>query len=235
MKRIAIMQPYSFPYVGYYQLMSAVDQFVFLDDVNYINKGWINRNQIVNGGRPQLFTLPLKDASQNKKINEIELTRDGKVEAKFMRTIESAYSRSVNFKAGMQLLNSVFESDKNNLSHFILSSFESFFHWLKIDIQLYKSSEVDPNPSFHAEDRILHLCKELGATHYLNPPGGKTLYNPASFAAKGVSLEFIAPVISQYPQKSPTFLPGMSMIDIMMNTSPEWINETIRNNKIDIA
>ena len=70
---VAIMQPYLFPYIGYWQLIHAVDTFVIFDDVNYIKKGYINRNNILVNGQKQTFTLELMSASQNKLINDIDI------------------------------------------------------------------------------------------------------------------------------------------------------------------
>src|SRR4051812_4492478 len=101
------MQPYLLPYIGYFQLIAAVDRFLFLDDVNYINRGWINRNRILLGGKDHLFTLNLKEVSQNKKINEIEIAKDERWTAKFLRTVESAYRKAPHYSAVMPILQEI--------------------------------------------------------------------------------------------------------------------------------
>ncbi|MDR6194877.1 WbqC family protein [Siphonobacter sp. SORGH_AS_0500] len=96
---LAIMQPYLFPYIGYFQLLNAVDKFVIYDDVAFINRGWINRNSILNNGKAQLFTVPLKEASQNKLIHEISIDTDQKWRDKLLKTIQQNYKKAPHFAA----------------------------------------------------------------------------------------------------------------------------------------
>src|SRR5688500_18274261 len=112
--RVAVMQPYLFPYIGYIQLMSAVDHLVFLDDVAYINKGWINRNRSLQNGKDHLFTVPLLGASQNRLINSIEIADDGKWRTKFLRTIQMAYSKAPFYAETQPLIEGIIENKEQS-------------------------------------------------------------------------------------------------------------------------
>src|ERR1051325_10810193 len=116
--RIAIMQPYLFPYIGYFQLINAADKFVILDDVNYINCGWINRNRILINGIDKLFTLPLKDASQNKSINAIEILADNPLKDKLLKTLELSYKKAPYFQVVFPLIQKIILNEERNLSAF---------------------------------------------------------------------------------------------------------------------
>ena len=128
---LAIMQPYIFPYIGYYQLAGAVDKFVFLDDVNYINKGWINRNNILINGQANLFTIPLKDASQNKLINEVEVS-EGKWSEKLLRTIEMAYKKAPCFSDAFPVINEVLSSEERLIGNLAKKSVQSVSDYLQL-------------------------------------------------------------------------------------------------------
>ena len=117
--KIAVMQPYIFPYIGYFQLINAVDKFVIFDDVNFINKGWINRNNILLNNLPYLFTLPLKKSSQNKLINEIEIANDKIWNQKFLKTLQAAYSKAPNFSEVYNLVDRIVNSGLDKLSDFL--------------------------------------------------------------------------------------------------------------------
>ncbi len=120
--RIGIMQPYIFPYIGYYQLIGAVDKFVFFDDVNFINKGWINRNNILVNNKAYLFTIPLKDSSQNRKIRDISVADDGSWKNKILKTLEQSYRKAPYFDQTLALINDVFDSGFTHIHQFAKGS-----------------------------------------------------------------------------------------------------------------
>src|SRR5580704_14714507 len=151
--RIAVMQPYLFPYIGYFQLLQAADKFVLLDDVNYINKGWINRNRILVNHEAYLFTVPLTGASQNKLIYEIEVEKDEKWRTRFLRTIEMSYSRAPYFKDVNNLINDIIYNRDANLSRFVGASLNNLAQYLGIVTQIVPSSRIFDNQQLKGEDR----------------------------------------------------------------------------------
>ena len=136
------MQPYLFPYIGYFQLINIVDKFVLFDDVNYIKKGWINRNNLMVNGKKMLFTISLVHASQNKLINEIEIA--DKFE-KFLKTIQINYSKAKYYKPTNELINKIISYKQNNLADFIKNSLEELTAYIGIESEILVSSELNKN------------------------------------------------------------------------------------------
>lgn len=221
--KIGVMQPYFFPYIGYWQLMNAVDKYVIFDDVNYINKGWINRNRILINGQPNFFNLPLVGASQNKLINEIEVNKQEKSYLKNLRTVEMAYKKAPYFQEVFSLFEKVIQSDEINLAKYLKNSIEIVSRYLSINTELLLSSEIEKNCSLKGQEKILEICKNLGGTEYYNAIGGVELYSQDLFRSNGINLSFVKTNNIEYKQYENEFCPGLSILDVMMFNSPEEI------------
>lgn len=231
---LAIMQPYVLPYIGYIQLMHTVDTFVFYDDVAFINRGWVNRNRLLVNGKEYLFTIPLKDASQNKAIRDIELANDPKWRGKLLRTIEQSYrkapqfttvmpmaERMINFQAATR--SDVSRSDVS-VADYIFHSFTELTAYLGITTRLVASSAGYQNSHLKAQERIVDICRQEGASRYINPIGGIELYNQSAFDPIGCELQFIRPRRVTYPQTGGgEFIPWLSILDLLMNLSVDQI------------
>lgn len=218
--RLAVMQPYLFPYLGYFQLMAAVDRFVVLDDVNYINRGWINRNRILLNGKPHTFTIPLDGASQNRLIRDIEISGEYDSWAiRFRKTLQHGYSGAANFAKAMVAIESILAFPGRNLSAYLTNSLRLICDYMGIRTEIIQTSSIYAKKGLAGADRIMDICKKNGADTYVNPQGGRELYAEAAFASRGVKLEFLEPELAEYPQKTKKFIPGLSVIDYMMNTS----------------
>lgn len=214
--KISIMQPYLFPYIGYFQLMNATDIFVIYDDVNYINKGWINRNQILINGKATKFTIPLKGASQNKKIDEISLSDDKKWKIKFLKTVEQSYKKAPEFDDTYGLIKSIIEYEENNLSAFIENSLRQLRDYMSIKTSLVPTSSIYQNSELSGQDRILDICKKEGADVYINAINGKSLYSQSKFDSFNINLNFISSKNIKYSQYSEDFVSNLSIIDVLM-------------------
>ena len=217
------MQPYIFPYIGYFQLINAVDKFVIYDDVNFINRGWINRNRILVNGKDSLFTIPLKDASQNKLINEIDVNWDAAWKNKFLKTIEQSYKKAPFYKEGLEIIEKTLNVEDLNTSTVIFNNLKVICEYLDITTELIPSSAIYQNTDLKAQERILDICLQEKANHYINPIGGLELYDKSYFESKSLKLNFIKakPVI--YKQFKNDFVPWLSMIDVLMFNSKETI------------
>lgn len=222
--KLSIMQPYIFPYIGYYQLCFAADKFVFLDDVNFINKGWINRNNIQQKGNKVLFTVPLKKASQNSLINEIFVSDEHKWKQKLFVSFEHAYKKAPFYEERIALIKSVFDFDTITIEELAKRSITYVLNEIGIKTQIIESSSIYNNKDLDGPDRIINICEKEKATQYINPIGGTELYNKEDFEAKGIDLKFIKTLDIQYNQGVKEFIPYLSMIDVLMYNS----NETIR-------
>lgn len=215
--KLAIMQPYLFPYLGYFQLMHAVDAFVVYDDVNFIKGGWINRNYVFCNGNRQLITLPLLAASPNKLINQIEISSQHKI----LQSIQQNYRKAPHFESIYPLLESILRYESHNLADFLDFQLRSICAQLDLRPKWHTSSALGKNCELRGQDKVLAICEELGATEYINLPGGKVLYGPQAFASHGLKLSFIEPRAVSYQQFGNGFLPNLSIIDVMMFNDKE--------------
>ena len=193
------------PYIGYWQLIKAVDTYVVFDDVNYINKGWINRNRLLINGQDHLFTISLRNASQNRLINEIDIADDF---SKLKKQIEFAYKKAPFFQSLVQLMGPIFDYPEKNLAEFLFNSIKIVCNYLDIKTNLVKSSNVEKNDSLHAESK-----------KYLNAIGGQSLYHRDVFQSNGVELNFLKSNLIPYKQFENDFIAGLSIIDVMMFNS----------------
>lgn len=214
--KTVIMQPYLLPYLGYWQMITSADTFVLLDDVNFINRGWINRNNILLNGSAHLFTLPLINASQNKLINEIDITTDKKVKEKILKTFETAYKKAPYFNDVFPLLTDIFLYDNHNLKYFLLHHFDVIFRYLNINVPMICSSDIQKDNTLKAQDRIIDICHRLNTTHYINAIGGQELYDKKDFEREGILLSFIKMNNLSYKQFKNVFVPNLSIVDILM-------------------
>jgi hypothetical protein len=213
--KIAIMQPYMFPYIGYYQLINCIDKFIILDDVNFIMRGWINRNRILVNGEGYLFTAPLKNASQNKKIAECELV-EGQWRGKLLKTIEFSYKKAPNFNQVYDLIKDSIFYPNTNLSDWLTYQIKSVCDFLKIRTQISNSNEVYQNTYLQGQERLIDICKAEKADHYINPIGGMGLYDKDSFRNSMIVLNFLRTKTITYKQFKGDFIPYLSILDVMM-------------------
>ncbi|MFN7221849.1 MAG: WbqC family protein [Burkholderiales bacterium] len=227
--RVAIMQPYFCPYLGYFQLMHSADRFVLLDDVNFIVRGWINRNQILLEGRPHLFSLPVANASQNTRICDLQLSESIDWRSRLLKTVKQAYSRAPQFGAAAHFIESVIKFNDTRLVAYVANSVQLASTRLELRCEILRSSELALKPSLAGQHRIAALCKHLGATEYINPIGGRNLYDAKLFANAGIKLSFLEASITPYQQFGKTFVPGLSILDAMAFNTPEIIKARLLN------
>lgn len=211
------MQPYFFPYIGYYQLVAAVDEFVSLDDVNFIKKGYIHRNSVLVDGKAQRFTLPVVDVSQNRAIGAHDYVGDWQP---FMDLLARAYRYAPHFESVNALVHACLRDGGANVARTNELSIARTMDYLGIRAALSRASVLDPEHVHRGQDRILDLCGRCDAEIYVNAPGGKTLYNSEDFRARGVVLQFMEPTLLAYPQLVDGFVGHLSMIDVLMWNDP---------------
>ena len=221
------MQPYLFPYIGYFQLINAADKFVVYDDVNFIKQGWINRNRILVQGQPLLFTVPLLNQSSFLKINEIYINQKlySLWKSKFLITLEQSYKKAPFFKETYELAASVLDTDVTNKSIAVLSldSIQKVCKYIGIETQFVTSSSIYGNDNLKAKNRVLDICFKENSANYINVIGGLELYDKDVFKANGVKLDFIKSLPIEYIQFKNEFIPWLSIIDVMMFNSAEEI------------
>jgi len=209
------MQPYMFPYIGYFQLINAVDKFVILDDVNFITRGWINRNRILVNGEEHLFSIPVKKSSQNKLISESEFA-DSTWKRKFLKTIEHSYNKAPFYKDSYAVISSILSINENNISKWIYTQINMICYYLKIETEITESSKVYCNRHLKAQERIIDICTQERTEIYINPIGGRELYNSDDFSKNNIRLCFLKTQSEKYAQFNKEFVPFLSIIDVMM-------------------
>ncbi|WP_027958911.1 MULTISPECIES: WbqC family protein [unclassified Halomonas] len=224
----AVMQPYLFPYIGYYQLANLADYFVIYDDVNYIKQGFINRNNLLVNGEAARFTVPVDGGSSNNKINEV-FFKDSK---KTLKTIEQNYSKKENFSRIYSLVENVLEQHERNVVHINRMSIKEVFTYLGLEKTILLSSDLNVSKELSRADRLIEITKKLSCNHYVNAIGGKGLYDKQYFNENGIELSFIESDISYYEQGEESFVPGLSIIDILMNCGKEEIEKMLLNFKL---
>lgn len=227
--RLAIMQPYFFPYIGYFQLIAAVDVFVVYDNIKYTKKGWINRNRMLQNGKDVMFSLPLKNNSDSLDIFERELATDFN-RNKLLNQFKGAYRRAPFFEQTFPLIESIVRYEDNNLFRFLHNSIAATCIYLGIDTQIRISSGIAIDHSLKNQDKVLALCEALGANSYVNAIGGMELYSKETFTNKGIELKFIKSKPFEYAQLCGEFVPWLSIIDVMMFNSVTKIKECLNNN-----
>ena len=218
--KLALMQPYLFPYIGYFQLLSQVDRFVFYDDVNFIKNGWINRNRLGLNGTPKYFTVPLNNASSFQKICDVAITSTGAWRRKLGESIRHAYSRAPHFAEVSTLVQRVFDTDTCHIGQLAKSSVRQVADYLDLSTEFVDSSAIYGNAGLHGAERVLDICQLEQASDYYNVPGGRALYESAAFTKHGVRLHFVEPLPFKYAQNGSEFLPSLSIIDVLMYNEP---------------
>ena len=223
--KLGIMQPYFMPYIGYWQLMAAVDTYVVYDDVNYIKGGWVSRNNILLNGQKHMFTITLNGASPNKLFNEITIKDDFK---KFSRLIESAYRKAPYYAEVSALLDKIYNYEDKSLGAFMMHSFQVVLDYLEIDTKLVLSSTIEKDNALRGKDKVKHICHLLGADAYYNAIGGQDLYDKGDFKADGIELYFVQTNLAPYVQLASEFVPGLSIMDVLMHNGKEGTKKLLK-------
>lgn len=218
--KVAIMQPYLFPYLGYYQLAAAVDRWVFYDDAMFIKQGFINRNSILVNGAAYRFSVPIRDQSSFRMINGHNAIPPFD---RILTTISKAYAKAPGFSRIFPIVASVLDGRETNIARMAGASLHAVFDYLGISIQSSWSSAIPGHQHLKGQDRVLAICKTLGASEYVNTIGGVELYDEATFATRGIRLRFHKMRPVSYLQGDFLFVPNLSMIDVLMQNDPERV------------
>ena len=233
--KLGIMQPYFFPYIGYWQLMNAVDTYVIYDNIQFTKSSWIRRNRILSGGTDKMFTLPLRKDSDYLDVCDRFLS-DTYVqdEAKILGMIEASYRKAPMFKEVFPIIYEALKFNEKNLFKYIFHSVRAVCAYLGIETRIVVSSTLDIDHSLKGKDKVLAICRALGASQYYNAINGIPLYEPyrREFAANGIQLSFLKTDDITYKQFSNEFIPNLSIIDVMMFNSVEEIRDMLNRYKI---
>lgn len=224
------MQPYFFPYLGYYQLMNLVDEFIVYDEIQYSKKGWVSRNRILMNGQAHLVSLPLKKGSDFLDIKDRELADNWPQERKkVLAKIYNSYKKAPFFDQTYSLLEKIINFDEENLFYFLLNSIDCMKSNLGIDTPLVISSSIAFDKTLKSEERVLSICQAKRAMSYVNPIGGQELYKKDHFNEMGLDLKFHNMDPFTYDQMNESFISHLSIIDVMMYNSKEQVSEFLNS------
>jgi hypothetical protein len=222
--KLGIMQPYIFPYIGYFQLINAVDKFVIYDDIEYTKKGWINRNRILLNGADSLFSLPLRKDSDFCHVNHRFLADSyADFVKKFKGQLVSAYSKAPFYKDVYPLIEKCLDYENHNLFDFVYNSLINVTRYLNIETPFVVSSTLHLDEQLKGEAKVIYINKQLNSSVYINAIGGQSLYSKDTFSNSGLDLKFIQSNTIVYPQFKNEFVSNLSIIDVMMFNSPDQI------------
>ena len=228
--KLGIMQPYFLPYIGYWQLLEVVDTFVVYDNIQYTKKGWFNRNRILDGDHDRLFTLPLKKDSDYLNVDERFLSDDSRREIdRTLRVIQATYKKAPQYEVVYPLIEKCFLYDQTNLFEYVRNSITTIAEYLGIGTPIVVSSTIDIDHSLKSQDKVIALCKALGADSYINSSGGQDLYDRSEFAESGIELSFIRADLQKYPQFGQEFVAGLSIVDVMMFNDQTTVRQMLQD------
>lgn len=230
----AVMQPYLFPYIGYYQLMDIVDCFIVYDNIEFTKKGWIHRNRILMNGEPGYITVNLEKGSDYLMVNERKISPVYvKERRRVLAKIEANYKNAPFFEEIMPFVRQCLEYDESNLFDYILYSIRQVNAYLGIDTEIVISSKIPIDHTLRNKHKLWAISKELEISEYINPIGGMDLYNKKEFAENGVNLQFHQSSLSPYTQVGTCeFAPALSIIDMLMNIGREGVVHNLKDFKL---
>ena len=227
---VAVMQPYIYPYLGYFQLIAACDTFVFYDDVFFIKRGWINRNRILLNGTPFRFSVPCESGSYQKPICDVKVGYHAFDSDKLLSTFRHAYHSAPYFHDIFPLIEKNFTTHFDSIAEMAISGILDVLEYLKIDKAIKMASKENyNNQGLSRAQRLADITDKENGTCYINAEGGKSLYHQEQFSSFGVKLAFLGPELRPYRQQSSSFVPGLSMIDLLMNCSRSDVKKQLNN------
>lgn len=223
------MQPYFFPYVGYFQLMAAVDLFIIYDNIKYTKKGWINRNRMLQSGKDVMFSLPLRSDSDSLEVRDRALAADFNRD-RLLNQLRGAYGQAPSFAEVFPMIEHAVRQEETNLFAYLHHALIRACEYLGLTTPIRVSSTVQIDHGLKNQDKVIALAKAVGATTYVNAIGGLDLYDRESFQAKGLELQFIRSAPFEYRQFGDPFMPWLSIIDVLMFNSREAVRDCISHN-----
>ena len=226
--KLGILQPYLFPYIGYFQLVRTVDAVVIYDDAQWMKGGWINRNRYLVEGSHRFFTLPVAQGAVAESINQRVFAADvDHHKQRIIRQMAYSYGKAPHFDAVLALVERCFACNETNVAKFLLNTLRESCSLLDIRTPLVLASEMEKKEGLRAEERVLDINRVMGSSHYINPIGGIGLYDRARFDARGVRLSFLRPRQITYSQLGGAFVPSLSILDVMMFNSHEELSSLL--------
>ncbi len=232
---LGAMQPYLFPYLGYFQLMEHVDTYVFCGDMQYMRQGWINRNRIcIHKDQVHFFTFSVIKDNYRKNINQRHYANLKTDSEKLKRYLFQSYKKAVNFEEAYAVLEKVLEFPDDNVACFNMNANSVIARYLGIETEITCTDDIKDDAFLHMfhrsgrEERVVQLCNYFHAETYVNAIGGTSLYHKDYFAKNGIELQFMQIGDIHYGQFGEGFISNLSIIDVMMHNKAGAIKPLLK-------
>ena len=235
--KLAVMQPYLLPHIGYFALIDYADEWIFFDDVQYIRRGWVNRNRILKPtGDWQYITVPVQKHSRETPIKDVLVSRGGDWRKRILGQLEHYRKNAVNFEVVRDFLCEAFENDSLTISELDVHLTRKTLEYLGIPFRYRIFSELDLQLGEVQDpgDWALEISKALGASEYVNPPGGRAIFDGERFRAANIELKYLTARPVEYRQGRREFVPGLSILDVMMFNSVETIRSMLSDFELSV-
>lgn len=232
-KKIGIMQPYFFPYLGYFSLIKHTDEFILFDSVQFIRHGWIERNRILKPNEGwQYIAVPLQKHNLSTIIQDIKINNNEDWRTKIFAQLEHYKKKSPFYNETIDVVKKALSLPPTSITELNFQILQTVCEYLDIpfNCQIFSKMDLQIEPALDADEWALNICKALGyIDEYWNPPGGMEFFDRSKYEQAGIKLVFQKPILEFYSQRRgpENFENGLSIIDIMMFNSPEKINEML--------
>lgn len=230
--KVAIMQPYFMPYLGYFALIKHVDLFILFDTPQFIRHGWIERNRVLSlTNDPFYIKVPLKKHPRETPINEIQIDQELQWKEKILSQLVHYKRKTPNYSDVRSLLMNIFKTDTDKIAELNYLGLSQVCDYLDIStpFAVWSQMDLEIEPVHAADEWALQICKAVGANTYYNPPNGRSFFDKTKYDSEGVLLKFLELNLEPYPQFSKTFVPSLSVIDAMMFCDAAKINGMLNN------
>lgn len=230
--KLGIMQPYFYPYLGYFSLIKNTDRWIVFDTVQYIEHGWINRNRIIHSSRPEAsyITVPLQKHSRETTIDCIRIDSAADYRQKILGQLTASYKkRAPYFKKVYEMADEALSQNFTDIASLDVFTLKQVCGYLEIPFhyEVFSKMNLDMLPVHDAGEWALHISAALGADEYINPPGGMALFDKEKFRAHSIELSFLEIHLRPYNQKKACFIEGLSILDGLMFNPPEAVRDML--------
>ena len=233
MKKIAIMQPYFFPYIGYFSLIKHTDEFILFDTPQFMRHGWIERNRILKQGDSWLYIkVPLIKSSRETAIKDVMIDNSQDWKSKINAQLQIYKKTAPYYHQAQGIADELFSRKYDSITDLNKAALEIVCDYLGIshDIKIYSHMDIDTIPAEAPDEWALNICKALGdVDEYWNPPGGKSFFDRSKYDKAGIALKFHTVAIKEYDQKRTPFEAGLSIMDVIMFNSVDDIHRMLDN------
>ena len=224
--KVAIMQPYFLPYIGYFQLINAVDEFILFDTPQFIRHGWIERNNILKlNGEPSYIKVPLVKHNRNISIKDVKINNSTNWQDKIFAQLTHYKKKAPFYNEVLALLKGIFKNDTqsivqlNNYSLLIICEYLN----IKTSIKIWSEMNIEIEETNAPDEWALNICKRINASSYINPIGGQSFFDTQKYGTSDIEINFIESNELKYKQFGNEFAPWLSIIDLMMFNRKEDI------------